>query len=294
MLTMENYINKANVLIEALPYIKQFSGKIVVIKYGGSAMTNDVMRASTIQDIVLLKLVGLQPVIVHGGGNMINDTLDRMGKEHQFIEGLRVTDQDTVEVVEMVLSGRVNKEIVQHFQNNNVQAVGMSGKDGGTLLTKKLKPNGVDIGFVGEIEQINTELIYSLLSNDFVPVIAPLGSDKDGQTYNINGDYAAAAIAGALQAEKLVLLTDTHGIRKNPDDPTSFIQRLSIAEAEVLMQSETITGGMIPKLTCCIDAIKQGVQAVHILDGRIQHSLLLEVFTQTGIGTMIRKEVFNG
>ncbi len=291
---MEKYINKAKVLIEALPYIKQFSGKIVVIKYGGSAMTNDVMRASTIQDIVLLKLVGLQPVIVHGGGNMINDTLDRMGKEHQFIEGLRVTDQDTVEVVEMVLSGRVNKEIVQHFQNNNVQAVGMSGKDGGTLLTKKLKPNGVDIGFVGEIEQINTELIYSLLSNDFVPVIAPLGSDKDGQTYNINGDYAAAAIAGALQAEKLVLLTDTHGIRKNPDDPTSFIQRLSIAEAEVLMQSETITGGMIPKLTCCIDAIKQGVQAVHILDGRIQHSLLLEVFTQTGIGTMIRKEVFNG
>ncbi len=291
---MEKYINKAKVLIEALPYIKQFSGKIVVIKYGGSAMTNDVMRASTIQDIVLLKLVGLQPVIVHGGGNMINDTLDRMGKEHQFIEGLRVTDQDTVEVVEMVLSGRVNKEIVQHFQNNNVQAVGMSGKDGGTLLTKKLKPNGVDIGFVGEIEQINTELIYSLLSNDFVPVIAPLGSDKDGQTYNINGDYAAAAIAGALQAEKLVLLTDTHGIRKNPDDPTSFIQRLSITEAEVLMQSETITGGMIPKLTCCIDAIKQGVQAVHILDGRIQHSLLLEVFTQTGIGTMIRKEVFNG
>ncbi len=291
---MEKYINKAKVLIEALPYIKQFSGKIVVIKYGGSAMTNDVMRASTIQDIVLLKLVGLQPVIVHGGGNMINDTLDRMGKEHQFIEGLRVTDQDTVEVVEMVLSGRVNKEIVQHFQNNNVQAVGMSGKDGGTLLTKKLKPNGVDIGFVGEIEQINTELIYSLLSNDFVPVIAPLGSDKDGQTYNINGDYAAAAIAGALQAEKLVLLTDTHGIRKNPDDPTSFIQRLSIAEAKVLMQSETITGGMIPKLTCCIDAIKQGVQAVHILDGRIQHSLLLEVFTQTGIGTMIRKEVFNG
>ncbi len=291
---MEKYINKAKVLIEALPYIKEFSGKIVVIKYGGSAMTNDVMRASTIQDIVLLKLVGLQPVIVHGGGNMINDTLDRMGKEHQFIEGLRVTDQDTVEVVEMVLSGRVNKEIVQHFQNNNVQAVGMSGKDGGTLLTKKLKPNGVDIGFVGEIEQINTELICSLLHNDFVPVIAPLGSDKSGQTYNINGDYAAAAIAGALQAEKLVLITDTHGIRKNPEDPTSFIQRLSIAEAEVLMQSETITGGMIPKLTCCIDAIKQGVQAVHMLDGRIQHSLLLEVFTQTGIGTMIRKEVFNG
>ncbi len=290
---MEKYINKAKILIEALPYIKQFAGKIVVIKYGGSAMKNSQMEASTIQDIVLLKLVGLKPVVVHGGGDKINQALAKLGKKSTFIDGLRVTDKETVEIVEMVLSGQVNKRLVQHVQNHNIQAVGISGKDGNTILAEKLQPNGRDIGFVGAITQVHTDLITALLESDYIPVIAPLGSDIEGNTYNINADYAAAAIAGALQSEKLVLLTDTCGVMRDQEDEGSRIQRLYPQETLDLIDSEVITGGMIPKLTCAVDAMNQGVSTVHILDGRVQHSLLLEIFTQEGVGTMIRKEGYH-
>ncbi len=284
---MEKYINKAKILIEALPYIKEFSGKVVVIKYGGSAMTNSAMQASTIQDIVLLKLVGLRPVVVHGGGDKINKTLEQMGKESTFINGLRVTDKETVEVVEMVLSGKVNKELVQHFQNHHIQAAGISGKDGQTITAQQAKPNGEDIGFVGEITNVQTHLIDALLESDFIPVIAPLGSDSEGNTYNINADYAASAIAGALQSEKLILLTDTFGVMRDPEDENSRIQKLKPQETLDLISDGVVTGGMIPKLRCAVEAMNQGVSSVHILDGRIQHSLLLEIFTQNGVGTMI-------
>jgi len=286
---MEKYINKAKVLIEALPYIKEFNGKKVVIKYGGSAMVDDAIKASVIEDIVLMKLVGFQPVIVHGGGKEISDMLTTIGIESRFQNGLRVTDEATVDVVEMVLAGKVNKSIVQLIQNHDINAVGITGKDGKTLKVKKKLVDGEDIGFVGEITKVNTKLIDSLLENDFIPVIAPIGTDEAGNTYNINADYAASAIAGALEAEKLIFLTDVEGVLRDIDDKSSLISRIAMDEVDTLIQEGVISGGMIPKVECCVEGLKHGVRSVHILDGRVLHSMLLEIFTKKGVGTMFCK-----
>lgn len=283
---MEKYIEKAKVLVEALPYIKQFNGKKVVIKYGGSAMVDETIKASVIQDIVLMKLVGFKPVIVHGGGKEISQLLNQLGIESAFHNGLRITTKETVEVVEMVLSGKVNKDIVQLIQNHDINAVGISGKDGKTLKVKKLMSEGTDIGFVGDITKVNTALIDSLLENDFIPVIAPIGTDEKGDTYNINADYAASAIAGALEAEKLIFLTDVEGVLRDVKDSKSLISKIAIDEVDVYIKQGIISGGMIPKVECCVEGLHLGVKNVHILDGRVEHSLLLEIFTQSGVGTM--------
>lgn len=286
---MEKIIEKAKILIEALPYIKEFNSKIVVIKYGGSAMVDERIKESVIEDIVLMRLVGLRPVIVHGGGNEISDLLKKIGKKSEFINGLRVSDTETVEVVEMVLSGKINKGIVQLIQNHGINAVGISGKDGKTLKVTKKMDAGVDYGFVGEIKKVNTKLILSLLENDFIPVIAPLGTDDLGQTYNINADYAASAIAGALNAEKLLFLTDVEGVLRDVNDKTSLISKLTLEDVEECIQKGIISGGMIPKVDCCVEGIKAGVKNVHILDGRVEHCMLLEIFTQSGVGSMFGK-----
>lgn len=290
---MEKIIEKAKILIEALPYIKEFNSKIVVIKYGGSAMIDERIKETVIEDIVLMKLVGLKPVIVHGGGNEISEVLKLMGRKSEFINGLRVTDEDTVEVVEMVLSGKINKGIVQLIQNHGINAVGISGKDGKTLKVNKMESDGVDYGFVGEISQVDTKLILSLLDNDFIPVIAPLGTDKSGLTYNINADYAASAIAGALDAEKLIFLTDVEGVLSDVHDKTSLISRIEVAEVEGYIADGTISGGMIPKVECCVEGIRAGVKNVHILDGRVEHCMLLEIFTKNGVGTMFGEKFEN-
>lgn len=284
---MKASIRKAKILIEALPYIKDFYGKIVVVKYGGSAMENDELKDLVIQDIVLMKLVGMKPVIVHGGGNAISSMMKRLGKETQFIDGLRVTDRETAEIAEMVLSGSINKRIVQTIQNHGVQAVGINGKDANTFIAEKNRPEGKDVGFVGKIVKTNEGLVRSLIDDDFIPVIAPIGTDTAGNTYNINADYAASAIAGALKAKKLVFLTDVEGIMRDVKDPKSIIRRLTSEDALNHIGKGVISGGMIPKAQCCIDGINKGVEQVHILDGRIEHSILLEIFTNKGIGTML-------
>ncbi|MDC7244294.1 MAG: acetylglutamate kinase [Sphaerochaetaceae bacterium] len=286
---MKHAIEKANVLIEALPYIRKFAGSIVVVKYGGSAMVDENMRTSVIQDIVLMKRIGLNPVVVHGGGKAITEMLDRIGKESAFIDGMRVTDEETAQVAEMVLCGSIGKKLVQALQAQGIQAVSISGKDGDTLHTKKKLVNGKDIGYVGEIVKVNTGLITSLMDDEFIPVVAPVGTDLEGHTYNINADYAASAIAGALKAQKLVFLTDVEGILKDKDDPSSILRRLTLSETEKYIEDGTINGGMIPKAKCCMDGIEMGVQSVHILDGRLPHSLLLEIFTNDGIGTMMTR-----
>lgn len=283
---MEKIIEKAKILIEALPYIKEFNSKIVVVKYGGSAMIDTHIKETVIEDIVLMKLVGLKPVIVHGGGKEISEMLSILGKKSEFVNGLRVTDQETVDIVEMVLSGKINKGIVQMIQNHGINAAGISGKDGNTLTVTKKTVNGIDIGFVGEITKVNTNLILALLEKDFIPVIAPLGTDETGQTYNINADYAASSIAGALKAEKLLFLTDVEGVLANVDDKTSLISKITLNQVDGYISSGVISGGMIPKVECCVEGIKSGVRNVHILDGRVEHCMLLEVFTKSGIGTM--------
>jgi acetylglutamate kinase len=286
---LEKLIEKAKILIEALPYIKEFNGQICVIKYGGSAMIDERIKETVIEDIVLMKLVGLKPVIIHGGGKEISGMLDKVGKKTQFVNGLRVTDKETVEVVEMVLSGKVNKSIVQLIQNHDLNAVGISGKDGKTLKVKKKEIDGVDIGFVGEIINVNTKLINSLLANDFIPVIAPVGTDDQGQTYNINADYAASAIAGALNAEKLMFLTDVEGVLRDVNDKKSLISKIRVDEVNDYINQGIISGGMIPKVECCVEGINGGVKNVHILDGRVEHCMLLEIFTKSGVGTMFGK-----
>ncbi|NCB01273.1 MAG: acetylglutamate kinase [Spirochaetia bacterium] len=286
---MKGAIEKAHVLIEALPYIRKFAGSTVVVKYGGSAMIDEEIRLSVIQDIVMMKRIGFNPVVVHGGGNSISELLVKLGKKSVFIDGLRVTDKETAEVAEMVLSGSIGKSLVQSLQAQGIQAVSISGKDGDTLIARKKLLGGKDLGFVGEITRVNTHLLHSLMNNDFIPVVAPIGTDSKGNTYNINADYAASAIAGALQAQKLVFLTDVEGILKDKDDPSSIMRRLTLKEAESFILDGTISGGMIPKAQCCMDGIHQGVESVHILDGRIPHSLLLEIFTNDGIGTMMTR-----
>ena len=286
---MKREIEKANVLIEALPYIRRFAGSIVVVKYGGSAMIDDEIKLSVIQDIAMMKRIGMKPVVVHGGGNSITDLLKRLGKKSEFIDGLRVTDAETAQVAEMVLSGTISKELVQCLQAQGIGAVGINGKDGDTLVARKKLNDGKDLGYVGEVVKVNTGLLDSLMANDFVPVVAPVGTDFSGNTYNINADYAASAIAGALGAQKLVFLTDVEGILKDKDDPASILRQLTLTEAENYIADGTIGGGMIPKAQCCMDGIRQGVQSVHILDGRLPHALLLEIFTNEGVGTMMTR-----
>lgn len=283
---MQQYLEKAQVLIEALPYIQRFNRKIIVVKYGGSAMVDEALKKQVIEDVTLLKLVGFKPIIVHGGGKEISKWVGKVGMEPQFINGLRVTDADTMEIAEMVL-GKVNKSLVQMVEELGVRAIGISGKDGGMLKVEKKYSEGKDIGFVGEVKEVNADIIYDLLDKDFLPIICPVGMDDEFHTYNINADDAACAIAKAIKAEKLAFLTDIEGVYKDPSDSKTLISELRVEEARKLMKSGFIGGGMLPKLNNCIDAIESGVSRVHILDGRIPHCLLLEIFTNRGIGTAI-------
>ena len=279
-------LEKAGVLIEALPYIQKFNRKIVVVKYGGSAMSNEELQKNVIKDVVLLKLVGFKPIIVHGGGKEISKWVEKVGMEARFVNGLRVTDADTMEIAEMVLN-KVNKRLVTMVEELGVQAIGVSGKDGDLLKVEKKYAGGEDIGFVGNITDVNPKILYDLLEKDFLPIIAPIGLDDEFQTYNINADDAACAIAKAVGAEKLAFLTDIEGLYRDFSDKSTFISRLTATEAQELINSGMIGGGMLPKLGNCTDAIRNGVNRVHILDGRTPHSLLLEVFTNKGVGTAI-------
>ena len=294
---MKQYLDKAEVLIEALPYIQKFNRKVIVVKYGGSAMVDENLKKRVIEDVTLLKLVGFKPIIVHGGGKEISRWVSKVGMEPKFINGLRVTDEPTMELAEMVL-GKVNKELVQMVESLGVRAIGLSGKDGGLLNVTKKYSNGEDIGYVGEIQKVNADILWDLLDKDFLPIVCPIGLDDSFHTYNINADDAACAIARAMQVEELAFLTDIEGVYKDPKDPSTLISELEVEEAKHLIGDGYIGGGMLPKLQNCIDAIESGVSRVHIIDGRIPHCLLLEIFTNKGIGTAIlsRKEsrYYNG
>ena len=287
--SMQKYLDKAEVLIEALPYIQRFNRKVIVVKYGGSAMVDEELKKQVIEDVTLLKLVGFKPIIVHGGGKEISRWVSKVGMEPKFINGLRVTDEATMELAEMVL-GKVNKELVQRVQGLGVRAIGISGKDGGLLKVTKKYSDGGDIGFVGEVKEVNAAILWDLLEKDFLPIVCPVGLDEKFATYNINADDAACAIARAMNAEKLAFLTDIEGVYKDPKNPETLISELQISEARTLMEEGFIGGGMLPKLNNCIDAIENGVSRVHILDGRIAHCLLLEIFTNKGIGTAILRD----
>ena len=285
---MQKYLEKAEVLIEALPYIQRFNRKIIVVKYGGSAMIDEELQQNVIKDVTLLKLTGFKPIIVHGGGKEISRWVGKVGMEPKFINGLRVTDEDTMEVAEMVLN-KVNKGLVRMVEELGVRAIGISGKDGGLLRVNKKYSDGQDIGFVGDIKAVNADILFDLLEKDFLPIVCPIGLDDDYNTYNINADDAAYAIARAVHAEKLAFLSDIEGVYRDYEDKSSLISELTVEEAEKLMADGSISGGMIPKLKNCIGAIENGVSRVHILDGRIPHCLLLESFTKKGIGTAILK-----
>ncbi|MCQ4687681.1 acetylglutamate kinase [Clostridium sp. SL.3.18] len=284
--SMQKYLDKAEVLIEALPYIQRFNRKIIVVKYGGSAMIDEELKEHVIQDVTLLKLVGFKPIIVHGGGKEISKWVGKVGMEPEFVNGLRVTDETTMELAEMVL-GKVNKSLVQLVESLGVRAIGISGKDGGLLKVEKKLADGEDIGFVGDVKEVNADILYDLLEKDFLPIVCPVGLDDEFNTYNINADDAACAIARAVKAEKLAFLTDIEGVYKDPKDPDTLISELRVSAGKQLMEEGYIGGGMLPKLQNCIDAIENGVSRVHILDGRIPHCLLLEIFTNKGIGTAI-------
>lgn len=290
---MISNLDKAKILVKALPFIKKYHNKTIVIKYGGSAMVNPAAREQFIQDIVLMKYVGINPVIVHGGGPEINEMLQKIGKESKFIDGNRVTDEETVEIVEMVLSGKVNKGIVADINKYGGKAAGLSGKDGNMVFVEKkfaeVDGEKIDIGFVGEIKEINTEVIKLLEPNDVIPVISSIGVDKNGQTYNINADYVAGAIAGKLQADRLVFLTDVDGILLDYNNKQTLIDEIDVEKVNNLIEREIISGGMLPKVTTCLDAIENGVENVVILNGKLEHSLLLELFTEEGAGTLIKK-----
>lgn len=287
---MKQYLDKAEVLIEALPYIQKFNRKVIVVKYGGSAMVDENLKKRVIEDVTLLKLVGFKPIIVHGGGKEISRWVSKVGMEPKFINGLRVTDEPTMELAEMVL-GKVNKELVQMVESLGVRAIGLSGKDGGLLNVTKKYSNGEDIGYVGEVQKVNADILWDLLDKDFLPIVCPIGLDDSFHTYNINADDAACAIARAMNAEKLAFLTDIEGVYKDPNDPSTLISELQISEAKEFIEKGYIGGGMLPKLNNCIDAIENGVSRVHILDGRIPHCLLLEIFTNKGIGTAIKNDI---
>lgn len=282
----EQIMMKAQTLIEALPYIQRFNRKIIVIKYGGSAMADERLKKSVIQDVVLLKLVGFKPIIVHGGGKDISKWVQKSGMEPHFVNGLRVTDEPTMEIAEMVLN-RVNKSLVNMVQELGVLGVGISGKDGGLLhVTKKLS-GGEDIGFVGDIDKVNPKILYDLLEKDFLPIVCPIGYDDEYNTYNINADDAACAIARAVKAEKLAFLTDVEGVYRDPKNPATLISELNVSQMQELLGSGNVGGGMLPKLQNCLDAVENGVKRVHIMDGRLLHCLLLEIFTNKGVGTAI-------
>ncbi len=283
---INKYLEKANVLIEALPYIQRFNRKIIVVKYGGSAMADEELKKKVIADVVLLKLVGFKPIIVHGGGKEISRWVEKVGMKPKFVNGLRVTDAETMELAEMVLN-KVNKELVADVAELGVKGAGISGKDGALLKVKKRYADGEDIGFVGEITEVNPKILLDLIEKDFLPIVCPIGLDDEFNTYNINADDAACAIAKAVGAEKLAFLTDIEGVYRDKDDPSSLISEISVSEAKELIGSGYIGGGMLPKLSNCIDAVENGVSRVHILDGRIPHFLLLEIFTNKGIGTAI-------
>lgn len=286
---MEKYLEKAEILVEALPYIQRFNRKIMVVKYGGSAMIDEELKKTVIEDVVLLKLIGFKPIIVHGGGKEINRWVDKVGMQTRFVNGLRVTDEDTMELAEMVLAS-VNKSLVSKVQTLGVKAVGISGKDGGLLKVKKKQTGGEDIGFVGEVDYVDPKILKDLLEKDFLPIVFPVGMDRDGVSYNINADEAASGIARALKAEKLVYLSDVEGVMLDPEDPDSLISQIYTNEARDLIDNGIISGGMIPKINNCIEAIENGVSRIHIMDGRIPHALLLEIFTNRGIGTAMIRE----
>ena len=286
---MLDVITKAGILTEALPYIKKFSGITVVIKYGGAALVNEDIKTTLIKDIALMKYVGFKPVVVHGGGKDINKALEAVGIEPKFKDGLRVTDEPTMEIVQQVLAGKINKNITTELCMHGINAVGICGKDAGFMQVKKAMPNGMDIGLVGEVTEVKTDLINTLIDNDFVPVISSIGVDEEGKSYNVNADYAAVAVAGALKAEKLVFVTDVSGIMRDVNDPDSVISVIKTDEVNKLIDDGTISGGMLPKVQCCMAGVEAGVNNVHILDGRIAHCLILEIFTNKGIGTLIEK-----
>ena len=296
-LNMEKIIDKAKVLIEALPYIRRFYNKTIVIKYGGSSMEEEEVRRSFALDVVLLKYIGINPVVVHGGGPQISEMLKKIGKKSQFIEGMRVTDGETMDIVEMVLVGKVNKEIVNLINQQGGKAVGLSGKDGQLILAKKMKltrnqgadqpPEMIDIGLVGEVKSVNPGVMEALMRDNFIPVIAPVGVGEEGQTYNINADLVAGKVASALKAEKLILLTDVEGVL---DEEKQLVPTLLARKARKLIAQKVISSGMIPKVNCCLDALEGGVVKTHIINGTAEHAILLEIFTDVGIGTQIYKE----
>ena len=287
---MKDTITSAKVLIEALPYIQKFFNKTVVIKYGGNAMINETLKKAVMKDIVLLALVGIKVVLVHGGGPEISSMLKIMGKESTFIDGLRYTDKETAEVAAMVLAGKVNKSLVSLIQQHNGRAIGLCGLDGGMLQVEKMR-SGVDLGFVGDVTNVEVAPITMALENGFIPVVATVGADKEGQTYNINADTAAAAIAGALNAEKLILMTDVKGLLMDKDNEDSMIRRIGAQEVPKLIEEGIISGGMIPKIQSCVDGINSGIKEAVIIDGRIEHSILIEIFSDEGIGTLLYKEL---
>ncbi len=275
---------RAEVLTQALPYIKKYTGKIVVVKYGGNAMINEELKKQVMEDIVLLWLIGVKVVLVHGGGPEISELMDKLGKKPEFVDGLRVTDQETIDIVQMVLAGKVNKSLVNKLEMNGGKAMGISGMDG-MLIEAKIKDER--LGFVGEITNIHINPVTDLLEKGYIPVISTVGCDKEGNSYNINGDTAAAYIAGALGAERLIMMTDIEGILRDKDNPDTLIPYITVQDAEKLYEDKIISGGMIPKVKCCVDAIKKGVKNVVIMDGRVPHSILMELLTDEGAGTMV-------
>ena len=288
---MVSNLEKAKILTQALPFIKRYHGKTIVIKYGGSAMTDQKIKEQFIQDVVLMKFVGINPVVVHGGGPEINAMLEKIGKESRFVEGNRVTDLETVEIVEMILSGKVNKDLVSNINRHGGRAIGLSGKDDNMILVEKkfIEKDGetIDIGYVGEIKEINTDIIDMLDFNNYIPVISTIGVDKEGQTYNINADYVAGEIAGKIKADRLIFLTDVDGIMQDHTNKETLISDITRKEVEILIEDGTISGGMLPKVETCLHALKKGVENVIILNGKIEHSILLELFTEEGAGTLI-------
>lgn len=274
---------RAEVLIHALPYIQKYTNKVVVVKYGGNAMINDELKSAVMGDVVLLSLIGIKVVLVHGGGPEISETLNKMGKKSEFVDGLRVTDAETADVVQMVLAGKINKSLVNLLGSMGGKAIGLSGIDGQMITAKKLDER---LGFVGEITHVNTDIINDVLEKGYIPVISTVGFDGNGNVYNINADTAASRIAGELKAESLISMTDIEGILRDRNDPSSLITSINVSEAPMLMREGVISGGMIPKVECCVDAIRRGVRKVFIIDGRVPHSILIEMLTDEGIGTM--------